>query len=223
MFGSKKYLFLVPLLTNFDVSPTPFCRTPRALPETELQAGDNVIISSEDGLHIALGMGVIRDISANSVTVLTESHLKGTFCRPSRAAAANMADDNDNDNDNDDDDGGGAGAAAADRDERPLFRLDRSGSLYGSRAVRSNIAALFAPPGVDALSVEAGEPDFLGRLRRLVVDLERPVFALPDERILGGKGGLLHLQTAATQHLQQILKKTTPPLSLSRNRREGVQ
>ena len=159
-------------------------KAPPGLTDLKINAGDPVILSTEDGKFIAFAIGVVTDISADRVTAAMEAPLslssrqkKGSKSSKfkteirragagggvgSNAAAAS---------------GGGSGGGAGDEHEiaeqllNAVLRIDRDALAFSAKQVRSNIAEMFVAPAQPADDMANWE-----RKRQLVVDLIPPVF-----------------------------------------------
>ena len=125
--------------------------------EGKMNVGDLVVISSEDGKHLAFATGIIVELTDKSVVVTLDSPLR-LASQHAESPAHTIA-------------------QASQSNSHPLIplRVDRDMSLMEPRAVRGSLAAMF----VDRLGGPLLEESKESRVRRvqMVVELQAPVFA----------------------------------------------
>ncbi|KAJ3036787.1 Tripartite DNA replication factor [Rhizophlyctis rosea] len=160
-----------------DISASQLDSTSASLLSSHMAVGDPIVVSSEEG-HLALAIGFIVDIQPGSVTVTVDREVRGI---PKRL---DPFDEGVNQNFWALETGGGVEASS--RTFVPdvtLYRIDKDELTTGMALVRGNLVSLFTAEGDE-------------KRRRLVVDLEAPVF--------GREGGLSGMENqGALNHDQK--------------------
>ncbi|KAJ3294016.1 Tripartite DNA replication factor [Borealophlyctis nickersoniae] len=155
----------------------------KSLLSSHIAVGDPIVISSEEGV-LALAMGYVVDLQPNVVTTIVDRHIRGI---PKRRAGFHPENNQVFVGMETDPEKNGRKEWGEENDEpdTQLYRIDKDEFAVGMGLVRGNLVNLFTVDG-DA------------KRRRLVVDLEAPVFQRDES--LEGPDAKLNLDQRMAVH-----------------------